>query len=209
MHYAQRRSPSSNAVGIGLIALLHLGVGYALITGLGSQLKRVIPTQTVVTLFEEKKVEEPLPTLKQVELPKTDKIFVPMPDVKIDYPATASPVSRSTDIVPDNREVTLARLTPPTQADTAAGAKRLDGPPLVYPTRLEIAGLEGWVDVQCDVDETGRTSGCAMIAHQGSNLFVEAALAYVIGTHYTPATHNGAAVTEPHHRFHIEFKLKN
>ena len=61
MHYAQRRSPSSNAIGIGLVVLLHLGVGYALFTGLGSQLKRVITNPMVVILVPDKPVVEPTP----------------------------------------------------------------------------------------------------------------------------------------------------
>jgi len=210
MHYAQRRSPSSNAIGIGLVVLLHLGVGYALFTGLGSQLKRVIINPMQVVIVPDKPVVEPPlpapPKPADFELPKT--IFVPPIEIARVPPTDAVPLANSTDAVPVNRDVAF-NPPPAAHPDTVAGAKRLAGPALVYPARPLASGLEGWVDVQCDVDETGRTSQCAVIGHEGSNAFADAALPYVAAARYSPATHNGVPVTEPHHRFHIEFKLNN
>ena len=208
MHYAQRRSPSSNAVGIGLVALLHLGAAYVLITGLGTQFHRVILPETHAHVFNDPKPLDPVPVPPPpFVLAPPLAPYIPPPVIPM-QPTAIPPVIVGSPVVPPDRG--LHPIAPPqVPQDTAAGAKRLAGPELVYPVQLLTGGLEGWVDVQCDVDETGRTSGCATIAHQGSNLFVEAALAYVMATRYSPAMHNGVAVTEPHHRFHIEFKLKD
>ncbi|MEI9986506.1 MAG: TonB family protein [Aliidongia sp.] len=210
MHYAQRRSPGSNAIGIGAVVLLHLGVGYALLLALGTDYTLTVKQPTPIVVKEEPKkiVEDPTPLLQKVELPKLET-FRPKIDITIENPPVAKPFADLTDKAPPTRDLVMP--TPPASAvpETAAGAKRISGPTLTYPPRQLANGQQGWVDVQCDVDETGRPSQCGMIDHEGSNAFVDDALIFVNGSRYTPATRNGAPVSEPHHRFHIEFKLAN
>jgi periplasmic protein TonB len=206
MHYAQRRSPSSNAVGIGLVALLHLGLGYALITGLGSQFKRTAPAVTpVIYIDAPKPVEEPPIPIKTVVFQEVHSVFIPTPII-IEHRPDNPPIVTGTSDAPEDRDVAFHPAAPPV-ADTAVGAKRLDGVLPEYPARMLTLGREGWVNVQCDVDERGRTSQCTVLDSFGGNSFVENALAYVASAQYKPATHNGVPVTEPHHRFHIDFKI--
>jgi TonB family protein len=87
---------------------------------------------------------------------------------------------------------------------------RLDGPRLTYPPRLLSMWTEGWVDVQCDLDESGRPSNCAVIASSDvrDKVFAGTALAYVSSGRYAPATHDGVVVAAQC-RSHIAFKLTN
>jgi len=211
MQYAQQRSPSSNAIGIGLIVVLHLGVGYALLQSVGWDRMKPAPAPLSATVIEpEKKVVElpPPPPSSKFEPQKLD--FMPMPTFTIMPQPTEMPRAVTTT-PPDTRDLPkTATIEPPApMAETHAGAKRLAGPPLVYPhTQLRLS-QEGWVDVQCDVDDMGSTSNCSMIAHDGAMAFVEEALDFVRATRYSPATRNGVPAAEKDHRFHISFTLSD
>ena len=208
MHYAQQRSPGANAVGIGFVVLLHIGVGYAFLTGLGVVQRPVVPEPTQATVIVEPPKPDDYKPPEMKDLPQQDvkMHFVPIKEIPIEIKSDVQFTQVST-VVPTNRDLAPVKVpTPP--ADRYTAPVRLAGPPLDYPQRLVEAGKEGWVDVQCDVDETGRTSLCSVIANEGSNSFADHALNYVKNTRYTPALRNGVAVTEAHHRFHIVFSIK-
>ena len=211
MQYAQQRSSSSNAIGIGLVVVLHLGVGYALLQSVGWDHVQPAPAPLhAFPLEPEKKIVEPPPSLPQPKIEPQKLDWVPMPIITITPPVSMTP-RPLTPTPPETRDLpqpgSLAPPAPP--VETLAGAKRLAGPPLVYPARPKSMGLEGWVDVQCDVDDMGSTSNCSMIAHDGAMAFVDEALDFVKATRYSPATRNGVAVTEKGHRFHIAFTLSD
>jgi protein TonB len=208
MHYVQPRSPGANAVGIGFVIVLHIGIGYALLTALGVTPRLVVPQSTpaVVIVDPPKPPEEFKPIeLPNVETPKLNVPYIKLPDIVVVNPTP--PLSGPTTSEPPVGPIVFHPIPAPAP-DVYKGPVRLGGPPIVYPSRAPSMGLTGSVDVECDVDETGRTSMCAVVAHEGSNMFVETALAYVQASRYSPATRNGVAVTEPHHRFHIMFDLK-
>ena len=99
--------------------------------------------------------------------------------------------------------------SPPSSApDTPAGPKRLSGPPLRFPSGSH-QSFEGWVDIDCNVDEEGHTSLCVVAGRAGDRSFAESALDYVATGVYSPATRGGVPVPEPHHRFHLSYKLSD
>lgn len=210
MHYAQRRSPGSNAIGIGLVALLHLGVGYALVQALGTMPITPAKAPLIATPIDEPKPKiEPPPPIQQpkIDVPKFD--YAPPPIVIKEPPATDTP-RIVTPVPPETHD--LARVAPverPVPSETRVGATPIAGPRPIYPKRYLDAGIEGWVDVQCDVDDMGSTSNCSMVDHQGPMGFVDEALDYVRASRYSPATRNGVPVVERAHRFHIVFKLSD
>ena len=208
MQYAQQRSSSSNAIGIGLVVVLHLGVGYALLMALGSTYTPTkIPTTYAKVFDEPKKQEVELPKTFDVRPESQKTVFITMPDIKpLIRPDTPPPTGATTEI-PHDTYVGPATPASASVPDKMTGPIRLAGPSLLYPSRLKTMGMQGWVDIQCDVNEFGGTSNCSMIAHEGAMAFVDEALDYVKATRYSPATRNGVAVTEKGHRFHIEFKL--
>jgi periplasmic protein TonB len=212
MQYAQQRSPGSNAIGIGLVVALHLGVGYALLHALAKQDVNRVPPPLEARVFEEKpKIVEPPPPPPSTPIEHQKLDFRPPIDLTITPPPVPVRGPAVTTTPPDTHDMprTAAVEPPAPLADTRAGAKRIAGPPLQYPRRPLAAQEEGSVDVQCDVDEVGGTSNCISTGHQGSIAFVDAAMDYVKATRYSPATHNGVPVSERDHRFHIDFKLSD
>lgn len=208
MQYAQQRSSSSNAIGIGLVVVLHLGVGYALLQALAKQeVNRVPPPLHGVIILDPPKVVEtpslPIPT------PIEHPILNYRPDVELKITPTPTPVPIIvTTQLPAEHDVTPTKpVEVAAVPETRVGPRPLAGPKLIYPARYLSQGVEGWVDLKCDVDDMGSTSNCSMIDHQGPTGFVDEALDYVRASRYSPATHNGVAVVEKDHRFHIAFKL--
>jgi len=88
--------------------------------------------------------------------------------------------------------------------------KRVSGPPVQYPPRTLSTWREDWDDVQCDVDETGHPSNCAVVAseHSKSGVFADLALRYVASSQYAPIMLDGRAVTAQC-RFHVTIELKS
>ncbi len=211
MQYAQQRSPGSNAIGIGLVVALHLGVGYALLQAMGTLSIRPAAQPLIVHPVDEpKKQEVEIQQTFDVHTEQQKTIFIRMPDLIVQAKTDAKPpTGASTELPHDTTVGPTVVATAAAIADTMAGAKRLAGPPLIYPARLQTMGVEGSVDIQCDVDDMGSTSNCAMIEHQGAMAFVEEALDYVRATRYSPATRNGVPIAEKNHRFHIVFKLSD
>lgn len=209
MHYAQQRSPSSNAIGFGLIILLHLGVGYALLQALATQRMDKVPVPVEVALIAEqpKVIEPPTATVPiTVDHPTLDF----RPDVELSIkPAVPVQEPIETTSSPDTHDLSkTVAVEPAPGVDTHAGAKVLARPRIVWPSPpFGGRNLEGWVDLQCDVDDMGSTSNCSMLAHEGAMAIVDLALDYVRGSRYSPATRNGVAVAEKGHRFHVVFKL--
>jgi TonB family protein len=91
----------------------------------------------------------------------------------------------------------------------APGPQRLAGPPLVYPARELARGMEGWADIQCDLDQMGSPGNCSVIGRAGPRSFADSALDYVSSGQYKPLLRDESAVPDPGRRFHIEFRVPN
>src|ERR1700744_239001 len=147
MQYAQQRSPGSNAIGIGLVVLLHLGVGYALLQYVGWDHVQPVPRPLeAIPLEPQKKIVDLPRSLPQPTIEHQKVDLVPMPTITITPPVTSAthPIITTP---PDQPELPQhPALAPPAPTvETLAGAKRLAGPPLVYPARPKSMGMEGWV----------------------------------------------------------------
>jgi Gram-negative bacterial TonB protein C-terminal len=88
--------------------------------------------------------------------------------------------------------------------DSETILERRSGPALIYPAEMRALGRGGWADIQCDIDETGRTSGCAVL-YRSDAAFAGSALAYVGDGTYKTATTKEPNVIYVRHRFHVEF----
>ncbi|GGF49934.1 hypothetical protein GCM10011611_65400 [Aliidongia dinghuensis] len=67
-------------------------------------------------------------------------------------------------------------------------------------------GLNGSADVDCTVTVEGMTKDCVVVSSTNES-FAKAALEYVSGARYKPASRNGVPVEQTHHKFHIDFKM--
>ncbi|GGF21641.1 hypothetical protein GCM10011611_29640 [Aliidongia dinghuensis] len=68
-------------------------------------------------------------------------------------------------------------------------------------------GVEGNVEVLCDISAEGNTEGCIVNMIDGSRLFGDAALEFVRAAKYRPAMRDGTPVPEIAHTFTIRFDL--
>src|SRR5580658_805194 len=169
MNYAQQRSPGRQAFGVAVVVLLHVVVGYALIMGLGKQIVEVIKQPLETKIIEDVKPPPDLPPPPPPPPPQAapPPPFIPPPEIVINTPPPAPAVVRPT------------APPPPAIPDHDAGEHPISAPPFVYPKRMQDAGREGKVELECDVDIDGKTSNCTVINTVGGAAFSDAALVLV------------------------------
>jgi protein TonB len=209
MNYAQQKSPGRQAVGFGLVVLLHVAIAYALISGLGKQMIEVIKQPIETKIIEETK--PPPPDLPPPPPPPPQQAppppFIPPPEIVINTPAPPPPVTAAVTAPPAAAAPVRPTAPPaPEIPDRNVSERPISAPPLVYPPRMQQSGREGSVDVECDVDTEGKTSNCAVVNSSGGSAFADAAMEYVTKAKYSPKIEHGVAV-KARHKWTITFKL--
>jgi len=210
MSYAQQRSPGRQAVGFTVVVLLHVVLGYVMITGLGKQIVEVIKQPLETKIIEEVKPPEPPPPPPPPPPQSAPPpVFIPPVEIVINTPPPPPPVVAAVPTAPTTPAP--SRPTPPPVAapaipDRNVSERPISGPALVYPKRMVEAGREGSVDLECDVDTEGKTSNCAVVSSTGGGSFSDAAMEYVTHAKYAPKIEHGVAVTA-RHKWTITFKL--
>ena len=125
MNYAQaQRNPGKHGVGIGVVALLHVIVVYALVTGLAKKVVDVIKQPLETKVIEEIKKPPPPP---ETVIPPPPVLaappppFIPPPEVQIATPPPVQPtITASTPTPP--AAVNLTPMTPPAPPGPAQAA---------------------------------------------------------------------------------------
>jgi protein TonB len=208
----QQKSPGRQLLGFVVVVLLHVGLIYALVTGLGTNIVEVIKAPIETKIIEEVKppppdVPPPPPPPKLAAPPPP---YIPPPEIQIAQPPPPTPMATVATVAPPAPQAPPVVRGPPAPSvpDSDVSAQPIDkGKGLQYPARMLAQGREGSADVECTVDTDGKTSGCVLLG-SGAAQFGEAALAYVEQARYKPAIHNGVAVSTKH-RWTINFKLSN
>lgn len=127
MAYADQQMSTSRMVSIGFVALLHAGVGYALITGLAyDAAQEVLEDLKAFDVQEEKPPEpdEPPPPPEKVDIPPPPKVTVPPPIVK-------SPVISNNSLPPLTQSAPVAPPPPPAPPPAAPPPPPPPAPPKV------------------------------------------------------------------------------
>ncbi len=94
---------SSSATGFGIVVLLHLALGWALLNGLAQRLVEVIKAPIDTRLIEEVKPPPPPPPENLPPPPKFQPpppSFVPPPEVNVNPPPTPAPSITTTPVAP-------------------------------------------------------------------------------------------------------------
>lgn len=186
MAYADQQMSGSKVTALVIVALIHVFVGYALVTGLAYEAaKKVVEKVTTVDIKEEKPKEEepPPPPPKQENVPPPP-IVAPPPPININ----PAPPPVQTVITPPP--------APPVVIQTAAAPPPPPAPPKVskakgaspkgmnswasriqanYPTRAAREEREGRVGVRVTIGADGRVSACSVTSSSGSPDLDEAA----------------------------------
>jgi protein TonB len=167
-------------VAIVIVALIHIVVGYVLVTGLAySAAKKIIERVTTVDIEEPPPPEEePPPPPEKVETPPPP--VAPPPPINI---AVAPPPIQVQTVIPPPAPV--ARVVPPPAPppppslaraartkNERSWARRIQEN---YPSRAAREGTEGTVGVSVVVGSNGRVDSCSVTSSSGSSILDDAA----------------------------------
>ncbi|HEX9807573.1 MAG TPA: TonB family protein [Alteraurantiacibacter sp.] len=179
MAYADQGMSGNRIVAIIIVVLIHLAVGYALVTGLAySATKKLIERVTTVD------VDEPEPEPEEPPPPPPDEVMPPppvAPPPPINVSTTPPPIQTVTTPPPPAPVIPIAAPPPPPPPSQARGvsprnqrswASRIQQN---YPSRAVRDGTEGTVGVSVTVNGEGRVSACSVTSSSGSSILDRAA----------------------------------
>ena len=157
MDYAeQQRSPVKHLTGLGVVLLLHIVVGYALVNGLARKMIEVIKSPMETKIIEEANKpppDEPPPPPKLVKLPPA---FVPPPEVQIQAPAAPqASISNTTSVATPARPAPPVPVAAPPSVGVACPNSQRVRAEIAYPARAKRDELEGSVLIEFTVAADG------------------------------------------------------
>lgn len=177
MAYADQEVSGNRIAAFVVVALLHVALGYALVSGLAYEgVQQVIKKVTTVDIKKDEPKEEPPPPPKKVEA--APPIVAPPPKVNITN--VAPPVQTVTEI-PPAAPVTPVALPPAPAAPPAPPPPKFTpksatpkGNPASwattndYPTRALREEREGTTSFRVTVGPDGRVTSCEVTSSSGS-----------------------------------------
>ena len=176
MAYADQKLSGNRLTALIVVAILHVIVGYALVTGLAySAFQKVKERVETFDVKEEKPPEEPPPPPDQPLPPPP--IVAPPPPITFDRPA--APIVQTVPVAPPPAPIFTtaapAPPPPPPVASKARGAKpkgqgswaaRIQDN---YPSAALRKEIEGTVGVRVTIGPDGRVSACSVSSGSGSS----------------------------------------
>lgn len=199
MDYAQRqRDPTKHLVGITFVALLHVLIIYALVTGLARKVVDVIKKPIETKIVEEAKPppppETPPPPPPKLNTPPPP--FIPPPEVQIAVPPPPAAITAVTTTPPPP----VANFTPqppptahvPVKTAPVIDAAHNCAKPEYPPASLR-AEETGTTTVRFVIDTDGHAIQSQVVKTSGHKRLDEAARAALSLCHFKPGTTDGKA----------------
>jgi periplasmic protein TonB len=208
MAYADQEMSTRRVVSLGVVALLHAGMGYALITGLAYDAAKQVfkDLETFDVAEEEPEPEEPPPPPEKLDIPPPPKVTAPPPVVK------SQVVSQNT------QTVVITPSAPPAPPPPPPAPPAPPPPPAVvkaqkaqpkgqpgnwattddYPSSAIRAEEQGTTGFRVEVGPDGRVTSCSVTRSSGSSTLDEATCRLVTRrARFTPAKDtSGAAISD-------------
>lgn len=175
MAYADQQMSGNRITAIIIVAVIHVVLVYALVTGLAfSAAKKVIEKVTTIDIKEEvKKEPPPPPPPKRLDVPPPPTRIV-VPPTKVDLAPVRAPVMDQTPIPqPPPPPVLAPPAAPPPPHFTAKGATPKGNPGSWattndYPSRALREERAGVTSFRVSVSADGRAAGCTVTSSSGS-----------------------------------------
>ena len=215
MSYAQRKELSGNrTLAIILVAVIQLGLGYAIVTGLAyNVIKKTVQDLKTFNVEEQPPPPEPPPP------PPKDMPDVPPPPVtppSIVNIAPPTPPQITTVVTPVIPPVAPAPPAPPPppppkkiEPARARGDVRMLFSDSDYPASAQAAGAQGTAQAQLTIGPDGRVVGCNLVRSTGNGA-LDAATCNILRRRakFTPAhDSSGAATTDTYTTPPITWRL--
>jgi periplasmic protein TonB len=178
---SQQRKPGKHMVGIGIVLLMHVLLGWLVVSGLGRKVVEVIKGPIETKIIEEVKPPPPPPE----NLPPPPKFappppsFVPPPEVVVNQPQPA-PTITTTTVAPPPAPVTIAPAPAPA-APPAAAAGPVAARPAVanaascaptkedYPPAAVRAEATGTTKIRFTIDASGKMTNAEVVRPAGAS----------------------------------------
>lgn len=188
MAYADQQMSGNKVIAIIIVALIHIAIGYALVTGLAySAAKKLVERVTTVD------IEEPEPPEPEEEPPPPEPDTAPPPPVAPPPPinvSVAPPPIQVQSVIPP--PAPIARVVPPpappapppapppppSQARDASPRNQSSWARRIqenYPSRALREGTEGTVGVRVTINAEGRVASCTVTNSSGDSSLDDAA----------------------------------
>lgn len=162
MDYAQeQRSPGKHLVGIVVVIILHVALGYALMNGLATKVMNVIKQPLETKIIEEVKKPPPPdtpppPPPKMVQMLPT---FVPPPEVMVQAPVTPPVIATRTAVAPPvyappAPPAPVAVAAPPSVGIACPNSQEIRTN-IKYPPQARKDGLQGEVLIEMTIAANG------------------------------------------------------
>jgi len=184
MAYADQQMSGNKIIAIVLVALIHVAIGYALVTGLAySAAKKLVERVTTVDIEEPPPPEDEPPPPPPPESAPPPPVAPPPP---ISISVTPPQIQTQQNIPPPAPPARIippaAPPAPPPPAPSRARAASADGQNRWaarisenYPARAIRDEIQGRVGVRVTVGANGRVSACTVSSSSGSSILDDAA----------------------------------
>jgi protein TonB len=166
MAYADQQMSGNRIVAFIIVAILHVLLGYALVTGLAYDVvKKAVQRVTTVDIKEEVKKEEPPPP-KKLDLPPPPKMTITPPQQQITTVAEPPPAPPPVVLVPPPPSAPPPPRFTPTKA-TPRGNPGSWANSNDYPSRALREEREGVTRFRVSVGADGRITNCQITGSSG------------------------------------------
>jgi periplasmic protein TonB len=178
--YAEaQRNPSKHPVGLTVVIILHILLGWALVNGLARKVVEVVKGPIETKIIEEIKPPPPPPPENLPPPPKNmppPPSFVPPPEVNVNPPPSPAPTITTTQVQPPPAPVAIAPAAPAPPAPPAppkvAKAAQIDFANCEkpeYPAAARRTEATGITRIRFTIDETGHVVKAEVTGTSGSS----------------------------------------
>jgi periplasmic protein TonB len=204
-------APSSTRLtGLVSAAALTLAMGYALATGMGLDVRHVLPDPIAYVALPDEPKAEPAPTTAEsLDTSSETQLLTPpvdlnLPDFEVEQGPIGVPGPPSRPGAPE-----AGAAVPPPNQPVRVAAKLLPAPPPPYPAAQIRLRQEGNTGLAICIDRNGRVSSATLASSSGSDKLDEAALKWVRSSRFKPATLDGAPQPVCGHSVVYEWRLED